>query len=145
MGPWRFFEHFETEKIFAENVTKKKDFGWTALHWAVRSKEFEIAEALIEAGVDLDAKDQFGLTALHLSVIYTDLKFGKLLIEAGARLNIKSRSNETALDFAVRGNHHEFAEMLQKNPNKKKFKTIINSENQKFYAHWLQQFILDVS
>ena len=110
---WLFFKHFETDKIFAENVNEKNRLGWTALHYAAQLDEVEIAKAVIKAGVDIDAKSRFGITALHDAAIRNRLKIGQVLIEAGARLNIKYR-NKTALEFAVYYNSGGFAEMLRK-------------------------------
>merc|ERR1712098_995452 len=116
---WRFFTSFETDEMFAENVTEKNRFGDTPLHKAVFWADSEIAKAVIEAGVDIDAKDEFGMTALHLAVRRNDLEIGKLLTDSGARLNIRSGcvetpKFETALRHAVHFDHREFAEMLRK-------------------------------
>jgi len=112
----RFFKHFETEKMYAENVTNKNEFGWTVLHYATQRSEVTIAKAVIEAGVNIDATTNVGLTALHWTAIRNDLQIGRALVEADADLNIKYEywQNKTALAMAVACNHNEFAEMLRK-------------------------------
>jgi ankyrin repeat protein len=74
----------------------------------------KIAKAMIEAGVDVDAKDNFGGTALYFAVVCNDLEIGKMLIEANAGLNVKCGWKPNALELAVDINHGEFAEMLRK-------------------------------
>lgn len=110
-----FFKHFKTDKIFAENVNEKYNFGMTALHIAANFNELEIAEAVIEARVNLNAKDIFGMTALHWAAIRNDLKIGRVLIEAGADLKINNGYGKTALEVAVQENHVTFVDMIQKN------------------------------
>jgi len=86
----------------------------TSLHFAARMNEVKIASALIEAGVDINAKDDDGWTALHFAAGNDNLEIGKVLVDAGADLNIESINNETALQFAERYNHGIFATMLRK-------------------------------
>lgn len=121
---WRFFKNLETQKIYAENVTEKaKICGWTALHCAVGSNEVEIAKAVIDAGVEIDAKAElsdkyYDITALHCAAIRNYLEIGRALIEAGADLNIKCAINDckdvTVFEIAVTTNHAAFADMLCK-------------------------------
>ena len=71
----------------------------------------EVAKALIEAGVDVNAKDRWGRTALHCAAVYNHLQIGRMLIDAGADVRAKDEDKETPLDCAKR--NPEFAEMLQ--------------------------------
>lgn len=110
---WLFFEHFETQEIFAQNVDEKNTLKMTALHFAARMNEVEIAKSLIDAGLDIDAKDDDGWTALHFAAGNNNLKIGKVLADASADMDIESINNETALEFAERYNHSDFAEILR--------------------------------
>jgi ankyrin repeat protein len=112
---WRSFKHFEPHQISAENVTDKNQYEETPLHLATILEEVEIAKAVIEAGVDIDAKDDCDETALHFAAFLNRLEIGRVLIEAGADLNLKNCWNETAWKIAVDQNHAAFAEMLRKN------------------------------
>merc|ERR1712098_321822 len=47
---WRFFEHSESGKLFAENIDEKDSEERTALYRATFESLPEVAEALIEAG-----------------------------------------------------------------------------------------------
>ena len=79
----------------------------------------EVAKALIEAGVDVEAKtlNRFGSTALHFAAIWNRLEIGRMLIDAGADVRAKDYNGDTPLDDAKRHNHAKFAEMLQEKIN----------------------------
>lgn len=120
---WIFFEHFKTQKMFAQNFEEKNEWGWNALHCAAKFNEVEIANVLIEAGADIDEQvDNWGVyvssgwTALHFAADKDNLKIGRVLVDAGASIKIKIHPlNDTALDIAERWNHIAFAKMLRKN------------------------------
>jgi ankyrin repeat protein len=112
---WLFFEHFETQKIFARNVDEKTISKKTALHYATVRNKIEITKAVIEAGVDMDAKDNYGFAPLHYAAHGNLLKIGQMLVDAGASLEIKTEgSNETALKISLRYGDKKFPEMLCK-------------------------------
>jgi hypothetical protein len=111
---WFFFEHFETQKMFAQNVDVNDKSGRTALFCAAILDEIEIVQAVLEAGVDIDKTDWNGWNALHVAACFGHLEIGKLLIDAGADLKIETkRYKETALQIAERFNHVAFVEMLE--------------------------------
>jgi len=112
---WLFFEHFETRKIFVQNVNDRDLFEETALHCAVGWNDAEIAKAVIEAGVDINARDEDGESALHFAADSNRLEIGKILVDAGADLTLQSDYFlETALQIADRFNYRAFAKMLCK-------------------------------
>jgi ankyrin repeat protein len=114
---WLFFEHLQTKKIFAENVTENNMFEETLLHVATHFNDLEIVNAVIEGGVDINAKTEPGATALHWAAVWNNLDIGKALTDAGADLNIKW-DNQTAFEIAATLKRHEFAEMLRKKMKK---------------------------
>ncbi|AXK60195.1 ankyrin repeat domain-containing protein [Candidatus Chromulinivorax destructor] len=75
---------------------KYKDFK---LHTAIYHKE--ILNILIDAGVDLNAKDRLGKTPLHLLIYNGNTKLVSVLIAAGVDLNIKDRLGQTPLYDAI--------------------------------------------
>ena len=88
-------------------------YGNTPLHYA---RDVKVAQLLIEAGADVNAKNNSGETPLvfvrgakiakilygYLSILTKDEKVAQLLIEAGADVNAKNNSSETPL-MLVRG------------------------------------------
>lgn len=118
---WRFFKNLETQETYAENITEKATIcGWTALHCAVGTNEVEIAKAVINAGVNIDAKTELvEITALHYAAITNCLEVGRMLVEAGADTDINCTIGDcegvTAMEIALVKNHAAFAEILSKN------------------------------
>merc|ERR1712098_932950 len=113
--PWRFFEHSESGKLFAENVGGRDGWEHTVLHRAALKNLPKITKALIEAKVNLNAKTWNGLaTALHIAVIWNHLEIGKMLIDARADLNVKNRDQRTPLDLATILGDAEFVKMINK-------------------------------
>merc|ERR1712034_86478 len=119
------------EKMIAENVDDKDLWERTTLHRAASSNEIEVARAVLEAGVNIDATDYYG-TALHHAVLYGLLEIGKFLIDAGADLKIKTRHKHTTMQIAERYNRRAFVEMLRK-----------AMKNQNSSAHRLQTVYID--
>jgi len=76
--------------------------GTTALHWAVRSDNPDIAKLLIRAGADATAKNRYGITPLYLAAVNGSTEMIRLLIEAGADPNSVAPTGETALMTASR-------------------------------------------
>merc|ERR1712098_28769 len=109
--PWRFFKHSESGKLFAENVDEKCCHEFTAMHRATIMNLPQVARALIEAGVDVNAKNRWGETALHYAAFNNHLQIGRMLIDAGAGVRAEDEDNRIMLDWAKPNG--EFAEMLQ--------------------------------
>merc|ERR1712034_196458 len=101
------------KKIIAENVEERDYDGRTALHRASQfTNDVELARALIEAGVDVNAQDDIlTKTALHQAAAEGHVEFGTFLVENGARLDLKTIFNSTPLDYASHQNR--FAAMLR--------------------------------
>merc|ERR1712098_149492 len=114
--PWRFFKHSESENLFAENVDETDVDGFTALHHATYENLLEIAKALIEAHVDVNAQTRYGFTALHIAAIKNRLEIGKMLIDAGASVYVRNAHQNTPLDSAngMLWRREEFIKMVQK-------------------------------
>ncbi|KTD40201.1 Dot/Icm T4SS effector AnkY/LegA9 [Legionella parisiensis] len=75
-------------------------YGRSALHWAVASKNFDCARALVKAGASLDLQDKDGQTPLHKAVQHGDRPMIKMLIEAGASIDIPDKSSHSPIDCA---------------------------------------------
>jgi ankyrin repeat protein len=60
------------------------DEGKTPLHWAAEGDRFEIAELLLGAGADLEAKASWGATAFEWAATMGSTRVADLLLERGA-------------------------------------------------------------
>lgn len=71
--------------------------GDTPFMFAVKWSHFEAAEALLEAGANVNFQDQSGKTALHYVLKKrSPANFVQMLLKHGARLNVKDRDGVTA-------------------------------------------------
>ncbi len=70
------------------DVSRPSDDGGRALHWLARwMRDPAIAEATLERGAAIDARDQQGRTALRVAVEFNRTPFAELLVERGADIN----------------------------------------------------------
>lgn len=76
--------------------------GTTALHWAVRADDAEMAELLIGAKIDVNAKDPDGVTPLALACANANPVMVRKLLAAGADANTADPAGETVLMIAAR-------------------------------------------
>jgi ankyrin repeat protein len=77
--------------------------GTTALHWAVRADDAEMADALIRAGAKVTAANREGVTPLQLAALNGNAPMLDKLIKAGADPNAPlTPFKDTALMLAAR-------------------------------------------
>jgi ankyrin repeat protein len=79
------------------NAARLSD-GATALHLALRS---DIADALLDAGADVNEKDLAGWTPAHYAVAIGDIGCLRRLIAAGADVGSATATGDTLLHIAV--------------------------------------------
>jgi len=72
----------------------------TPLHFAALSGCVAVAEALLEAGADVNAQDWLGQTALHFACEKDHSEMAKALVRAGANVNAIDREGLTPLHVA---------------------------------------------
>ena len=77
--------------------------GTTALHWAARGDDLDLAEMLIAAGANVSAANREGVTALQLASINGSAAMLQKLLKAGADPNAPlDQFQDTALMMAAR-------------------------------------------
>ena len=87
--------------------------GSTALHFAVRRGNDQVAELLVQhAKVDVNSKDSAHMTALHLACVSGNATISKMLLEQGADINAKSTELMTPLHIAVCNGNIEVAALI---------------------------------
>ena len=95
------------------DVNAKDDNGFTVLQKAVDHKE--IAEALIDAGADVNATGFASQTPLHSAA---NIEIVELLISKGADVNATDRYGNTPLDEAIDYENTKTADLLRKHGGK---------------------------
>ncbi|HEX6998040.1 MAG TPA: ankyrin repeat domain-containing protein [Gammaproteobacteria bacterium] len=86
--------------------------GTTALHWAARHDDLELAARLLQAGADPTARNRYGVTPLYLAAQNGSAPMIERLLDAGADPNEVSVEGETALMTAARTGRVEAARVL---------------------------------
>ncbi len=93
------------------------------MHIAAQSGHKEIAEQLIEAGVNIDESNNGNQTPLHKAAFYGMDKIVNILIQKGAKVNpviqsTVSFNGMTPVDFAIRQNKLKTVDLLRKHGGK---------------------------
>ena len=90
--------------------------GTTALHWAVRADDLEMADLLIRAGANVSAANREGVTPMQLAAINGNAVMIGKLIKAGVNPNAPlSKFGDTALMLAARTGKTDAVKVLLDN------------------------------
>ena len=86
--------------------------GTTALHWAVRADDSELADLLIHARANVNAADPDGITPLAIACANANAAMIRKLLAAGANANTADPGGETVLMIAARTGNVEAVKAL---------------------------------
>ena len=89
--------------------------GYTPLHEAAHRGSKGIADVLLKASADVDAKTTDGSTPLHTAVSRKQREVAELLLANRADPNAKNKDGQTPLHWAVQLGERELAELLLAN------------------------------
>jgi uncharacterized protein len=94
------------------DVNAPEPDGTTALHWAVRQDDGEMADRLIKAGANVKAANRYGVTPLYLACVNGSAPMIGKLLDAGADANSATTEGETALMTVARTGNVDAAKVL---------------------------------
>jgi len=94
------------------DVTAPEPDGTTALHFAAREDDVEMADRLIHAGADVRAANRYGVTPLYLAAQNGSAAMIEKLLAAGADANATVTLGETALMTVARTGNVKAAKVL---------------------------------
>ncbi len=105
-------------RILEENLTYldteiKNEEGFTLLHEAVKSGNYNIVDFLLVEGMDPNERCKAGNTSLHFAVESGDMDIVTLLMDYGADLQMKNNRQRTALQLASLMNNQRMLEVLE--------------------------------
>jgi tetratricopeptide (TPR) repeat protein len=79
---------------------RDRESGWSALHFAARYGQAEVAKCLLQHGGDPNLRDDTGCTALHLGAAWGNADTLYALLEYGADKTMTNTRDLSAQDFA---------------------------------------------
>jgi len=82
---------------------KVTNYGFTLLHAAAGSGDFDEVRSLLENGAEVNRIDTEGDTALHRAAAKSDPRICRILLMSGASVTVKNRNGQTPLVRAERG------------------------------------------
>jgi outer membrane protein OmpA-like peptidoglycan-associated protein len=93
--------------------SSKKDFiSEMAIHDAVRARNLEQVQFLIDQKSQLNIKDIYGYTPLHIAVRLQEYDITNILIQNGADVNTVDNYQDTPLLDSTRDNYTELSKLL---------------------------------
>jgi hypothetical protein len=90
------------------------NYEFTALHYAARFGNKNVAEILIANGADIRAKDKWDYQPIHWAAYHDRPEIIELLIAKGADVNVKTSLGQTPLELAIPRRNTGAIEVLQK-------------------------------
>ncbi len=116
---WNLAKNFWSQ-IHTITPEKAKQYGKDGMTWLLMSlKNFDhrplsIANALLKAGADVNAKTKEDYTPLHIAVQnHCSIEIIKLLLNFGADVNAKTKQGRTPLSFANQFPTNKVLQLLQ--------------------------------
>ena len=95
------------------------EWSMTPLFFAANEGHVQVAEFLISAGADVNAKNMFDRTPLYRAAYWGKKEIAEILIAKGADVNTQQRDG-TPLDWANQYGHPETANIIRENGGKTK-------------------------
>ena len=94
------------------DVNAPEPDGTTALAWAARLDDLEVADRLLRARANVHAANRYGITPLYLACVNGSPAMIEKLLQAGADANAVWTEGETPLLTVARGGNVEAAKIL---------------------------------
>ncbi|KJE91253.1 hypothetical protein CAOG_002415 [Capsaspora owczarzaki ATCC 30864] len=94
------------------NLDAADNQGCTALHWALRLSQSDVAKSLIERGARVDLATTTGMQPLHDAAAENLVELLPVLVQRGANVSAIDKKGNTPLHFAMSKGHLDAVEVL---------------------------------
>jgi uncharacterized protein len=84
-----------------------------ALHAAAAGRSRAVAQLLLDAGADVNARQRGGFAPLHSVAQSGDVEFARMLAEAGADVNVRAENQQRPLDLALANGRQAMVDFLE--------------------------------
>jgi uncharacterized protein len=113
-----FFGHPDTAKLLIErgadpSLMSHNPMEVMPIHSAAAGRSPASVEAVLDAGVDVDARSHGGFTALHDAAQNGDRAIVELLLDRGADPALMDERGRTARDLATAHGHQDVVDLLE--------------------------------
>lgn len=95
-----------------EESDSKDDYGYTALHRAVLTRDKKSLRRLIDQHANIESLDSRNCTPLALAASNGYIDGVKQLLQAGAKINVIDKYGYTPLKLASRNHHNKIVAIL---------------------------------
>lgn len=92
------------------------DAGYTPLMLVAANDARDVAQALMQKGADVNARNSGGVTALMVAAANGRAEMAELLVRAGANVKAQSERGDTALSIARAKGHERVIKVLDESP-----------------------------
>lgn len=93
--------------------------GLTPLHMAIKTRNFEVIDFLLENGANIEAKDEKGFTPLYYAVVMNHIEITTHLLKKGANPNTQNELGNTPMHQVARKDRVDMYYLLVENGAKK--------------------------
>jgi ankyrin repeat protein len=105
---WKLWDRLRGEPLLTGDMPTALMVAQSNTH----PNAFSVANALLDAGAAINAKDKRGSTALYYAIDLGDVDFVQALLTRGALVNVKNNEGKTPLHWASYNGRQDFVRLL---------------------------------
>jgi len=102
-------------KLYADQISKLDDNGYTSLCIAVENENLELVKLLLELGADVNQGISNGYTPLHIAASNGYIEIAEFLVRNRANVNKSENKGFTPIFLAIKHKHSKMVRLLIEN------------------------------
>src|SRR3989304_5394862 len=107
--------HFNKTNIGISLVDIKDKNENIPIHYAIKFKNIEAIELLLDNGSDVNSVDKYGNNSLHLAVYSKDINICNIIVKHNINIDAKTKTGENALHIAANFELFDICKLLVNN------------------------------